>query len=146
MICCLTLMRLATWPRLAVRGVSLLSTLGLVKIYWSARHEVVLFTVPWWKPQRGQSSTVIVGAAGVLLWVLWFISAANGLPTPLGSPAFVLIFMVRNDARNDEVVGEVGDGHGFAGSHGPGLRPGRAARCRFRQTQLGSGARFQDRC
>jgi hypothetical protein len=74
MICCLTLTRLARWPRVAVRGVSLLSTLGLVSIWYSGRHELVMFGFPWWKPQRGQNLieyALLLGLGGGLCWVAW---------------------------------------------------------------------------
>jgi hypothetical protein len=73
LLCCLTLTQLAQFRMVVARGVSLLSRLGLVSIWYSAQNEYVLVTVPWWKPQRGQSLTeygVTLGIAGGLAWVL----------------------------------------------------------------------------
>jgi hypothetical protein len=56
------------------RGVSLLSRLGLVSIWHAPGSELVFITVPWWKPQRGQSSIeygLSIGVLGCLVWALW---------------------------------------------------------------------------
>jgi hypothetical protein len=56
------------------RGVAVLSKLGLVSIWYSAESEAVLLTLPWWKPQSGQSLieyASLLGIGGVLAWGLW---------------------------------------------------------------------------
>jgi hypothetical protein len=98
LLCSITLTRLAALPMVVARGVSLLSTLGLVRIWWNARLELVILSAPWWKPQSGQSLTeyaLIVGGAGALCWVLWSTFLPSGFQllvsvlVQLMAPAFL---------------------------------------------------------
>jgi hypothetical protein len=76
MLCCLTLDRMARWPMIAVRGVSVLELLGLVKIWYSEKHGLIFLSVPWWRPQSGQSSSeygLIVGFGVGVAWASWYI-------------------------------------------------------------------------
>jgi hypothetical protein len=56
------------------RGVSVLSKLGLVKIWWHPGLRLIFISVPWWKQERGQSVNeyaLLLGIGGVLAWGLW---------------------------------------------------------------------------
>jgi hypothetical protein len=74
MLCCLTLTQLARFPMAVVRGVSVLSTLGIVKIWHSSASSIIVLSWPWWKPANGQSLTeyaLMLGVAGGLAWAVW---------------------------------------------------------------------------
>jgi hypothetical protein len=73
LLCWLTLTRLAQSRMALARGVVVLNKLGLVSIWYSAEREAVLLTLPWWKPQRGQSLSeyaLLLGITGGLAWAL----------------------------------------------------------------------------
>jgi Flp pilus assembly pilin Flp len=57
-----------------VRGVSALSGLGIVSVWWSQRHELIMIGWPWWKPQKGQASIeygLMLAVGGGLVLALW---------------------------------------------------------------------------
>jgi hypothetical protein len=63
------------------RGVSVLSKLGVVRIYVMPQTEFVFITLPWWRPQSGQSLSeyaLLLGGLGVLGWALWSTLAQAG--------------------------------------------------------------------
>ena len=77
MLCWLSLRLLAKLPTPIVRGVSRLSKLGVVKLYWSEENKSVLVALPWWRQGTAQSLTeyaLLICGAGILVGMLWSMS------------------------------------------------------------------------
>ncbi len=79
-MCWFKLTRMAAWPRWTVRGVVLLSRLGVVKVWWQPGQQRILLSPPWWKPnERGQGLieyALAFGLLGIALSALcWWITS-----------------------------------------------------------------------
>jgi hypothetical protein len=66
-----------------VRGVVVLSKLGVVRIWWQPDQQRILLSPPWWSPrERGQALTEYALAfafMGVLLSALWSLISLLGI-------------------------------------------------------------------